>query len=662
MSKLQIVIVSYNVRHFLHQALSAIQAAARDMDTEIWVVDNDSKDASAEMVDELWPDVKLIANQENTGFAVANNQAIRQSSSEYVLLLNPDTVVEEDSLQASVQYMDKHPKCGALGIRMIDGSGAYLPESKRGLPTPWVALCKTLKLHRIFPRWRAVNGYYLGYLDEYSTSEVDVLSGAYMMMRRSVLDEVGLLDEDYFMYGEDVDLSYRIQQAGHQVVYFAGSSIIHYKGESTKKGSLNYLKTFYKAMILFSEKHYSPAQARIYSLLIHAAIVLHAVASFLKRSLLRYLVVITDAAMIYGGMWLMSLLWQKYRYGSTDFFTDSVNTLNLPLYTLVWILSIWLGTGYDKHIRLGRLLRSLGIGGLILMAIYGMLPMLMRNSRMLVVLGFLSTVSLVIVSRLAYTRWRYGRWGLSAKSQSNIAIIGAKQEALRVRALLSDLGKDGGRLITVDAADASGAEADGNLRDLLDLVGQHDVDELIFCAQDLEASTITGWMTRLGPSYSYKIVAPESTSIIGSPSRNSPGELYTLELSLAIDDAAHRRSKWIFDKISSIALLVLFPVGLLYSMVNRRSQRSGGASTGADGSNHSVTYLKHSMQVLLGQRTWVGYHQGTEATAGLPDLKPGIYTPRAMVDDSSVRLYRINLAYARDYEWSKDLGVLLRRL
>ena len=224
------------------------------------------------MVRDKFPEVQLIVNNHNPGFSRANNQAIHQASGEYILLLNPDTVVEEDTFEKCLTFMDAHPKAGALGVRMIDGSGKFLPESKRGFPAPFVAFAKAFGLSKIFPKSKAFNHYHLGYLEEHQNHEIEVLAGAFMFLRKSALDEIGLLDETFFMYGEDIDLSYRIIKGGYKNYYLADTTIIHYKGESTKKGSLNYVRTFYNAMIIFAKKHFKGDQARLFVLMLQAAI------------------------------------------------------------------------------------------------------------------------------------------------------------------------------------------------------------------------------------------------------------------------------------------------------------------------------------------------------------------------------------------------------
>jgi GT2 family glycosyltransferase len=249
--KLSVVIVNYNVRHFLEQCLKSVERAMAGIEGEVFVVDNDSTDGSVEMVRSKFPWVILIENRENVGFSKANNQAISISKGEYVLLLNPDTVVEEDTFSKCVSFMDAHPDAGGLGVKMIDGKGKFLPESKRGMPSPAVAFWKISGLSSIFPKSRTFGRYHLGFLDENKTHEVEILAGAFMWMRKSVLDKVGLLDETFFMYGEDIDLSYRILQGGYKNYYLPDTRIIHYKGESTKKSSVNSVMVFYHDMPLF---------------------------------------------------------------------------------------------------------------------------------------------------------------------------------------------------------------------------------------------------------------------------------------------------------------------------------------------------------------------------------------------------------------------------
>ena len=248
--KLSVVIVSYNVRLLLEQCLRSVERALEGIEGEIFVVDNHSSDDSVGYLQPLFPDVHFIANKENVGFARANNQAIRQSKAEYVLLLNPDTLVYENTLRDSVAFLDSHPE------------GVPAPESRRAVPTPWIAFKKMIGFSR---------KYYMSDLPWDKPGRIEVISGAYCMLRRQALDQIGLLDEDFFMYGEDIDLSYRLLKGGWQNWYLP-LDIIHYKGESTQKSSFRYVHVFYQAMLIFFRKHYGhlsfllslPIQAAIY--------------------------------------------------------------------------------------------------------------------------------------------------------------------------------------------------------------------------------------------------------------------------------------------------------------------------------------------------------------------------------------------------------------
>ena len=261
--KLSVIIVNYNVKYYLDQCIRSVLRAFEEMNTpaEIIVVDNHSVDGSVDYLEQrypqkLFPMVRFVRSAHNLGFARANNIAIRQSRGEYVLLLNPDTIVGEDALKASVDFMDAHEDAGAVGVRMLGAQGRRAMESRRGLPTPMVSFFKMLGFCNRWPHHRLFGKYYMGYLPWDEPCQIEVVSGAYCMLRRKALDEVGLLDEDFFMYGEDIDLSYRVLKGGYHN-YYLPVDILHYKGESTQKSSFRYVHVFYEAMLIFFRKHYS---------------------------------------------------------------------------------------------------------------------------------------------------------------------------------------------------------------------------------------------------------------------------------------------------------------------------------------------------------------------------------------------------------------------
>lgn len=254
--KLSVVIVSYNVSHYLLQCLDSLQRALRGIDGEVIVVDNHSRDNSVALVHQAHPEVKVIENLHNLGFSKANNIALRQAKGEYALLLNPDTIVADNTIRDCIAFLDLHPDAGAAGVMMLNADGTVAPESRRGVPTPLTSFYKLSGLCRMFPRSPRFGRYYLGHLPWHTPQQIDIVSGAFCMLRRSVLDKVGLLDEDYFMYGEDIDLSYRILKQG-ATNWYLPYPILHYKGESTQKSSFRYVHVFYQAMLIFFRKHFS---------------------------------------------------------------------------------------------------------------------------------------------------------------------------------------------------------------------------------------------------------------------------------------------------------------------------------------------------------------------------------------------------------------------
>ena len=254
--KLSVVIVNYNVSYYLLQCVDSLSHALRGTDSEVIVVDNHSRDNSVTLLRQYHPEVRIVENLHNLGFAKANNIAIRQSRGEYVLLLNPDTIVSESVVKGVISFLDSHPEAGSAGVRMLNADGTVAPESRRGVPTPMTAFYKLSGLCGMFPNSRRFGRYYLGHLPWDSPQQIEVVSGAFCMLRTSVLKKVGLLDEDYFMYGEDIDLSYRILKSG-ATNWYVPETILHYKGESTHKSSFRYVHVFYQAMHIFFRKHFS---------------------------------------------------------------------------------------------------------------------------------------------------------------------------------------------------------------------------------------------------------------------------------------------------------------------------------------------------------------------------------------------------------------------
>lgn len=282
---LSVVIVNYKVPFYLHQCLCSLKKATETIDREFFVVDNDSRDGSLDFLRTYHPDVSFIENHENVGFSKANNMAIQKAKGEFILLINPDTIVSEDTIERCVDFMNNNPEAGAIGVRQNYAYGMFAPESKRAVPRPLTALFKFSGLCKRFPNNKLLGKYYLGFLDNRQVNEIEILSGAFMFIRHEAISKAGMFDEDYFMYGEDIDLSYRILKAGFKN-YYLPTNIIHYKGESTHKQTFTYVNNFNKSMTIFFRKHFK-AYSWFLELPILAAVYLKTIWGFLKVSVMK---------------------------------------------------------------------------------------------------------------------------------------------------------------------------------------------------------------------------------------------------------------------------------------------------------------------------------------------------------------------------------------
>jgi len=640
---LSVVIVNYNVKYFLEQCLHSVNKAMEGLNAEVLVVDNNSVDGSCSHIKEKFPWVKLIENRENVGFSKANNQAIKQSQGKYVLLLNPDTVVEETTFHKCFEFMEKNEEAGCLGVKMIDGSGHFLPESKRALPTPMVAFYKIFGLSSIFPRSKRFGKYHLGYLDQNETNVVEVLAGAYMFLRKKTLDEIGLLDEDYFMYGEDIDLSYRISQGGYKNFYFPESTIIHYKGESTKKGSLNYVLVFYNAMIIFAKKHFNTRNARHYSMVINLAIYLRAAMAVFRRFVKRIYRQIIDAIIIFAGFFIGLPFWETLKYNSSDYYPEVFLKYVVPLYIIIWIISSYYSGGYDKPLKLWRYYRGVGIGTFAILVIYALLPESLRFSRALILLGTAWTFVGTGLWRWLMHLLKIQDYSLDRKKRKRIVIVGERKEADRVSSVLLKTQIKPEVIGYVSPETEFNEPYIGSVDQIDEITRIHKLDEILFCAANITSQRIISIMTRLtGLTVNYKIAPPESLSIIGSNSINTPGELYTIHFN-SIGKESNLRSKRLFDIIASLSLILSFPIWL--AIVRK-----------------PFIAVSRLFQSLLGIKTIIGYHPSDEAdTSSLPKLRSGILTPAAGLGnakDIDANSTKLNVIYAKDYKVGNDLQLL----
>lgn len=625
--------------------MAQIKEVRPHWDSDIWVVDNNSVDGSVEMVRERFTTVNLIANTDNKGFSKANNQAIIESKGEYVLLLNPDTVVEEDTFLSCLEFMDANPDGGGLGVKMLDGKGEFLPESKRGMPAPDVAFYKIFGFSNLFPKSKVFGKYHMGFLSNDETHEIEVLAGAFMLLRRKALDKVGLLDETFFMYGEDIDLSYRLIKGGYKNYYFPKTRIIHYKGESTKKDSVNYVFVFYNAMIIFAKKHFSTNNAMLFSFLINMAIYIRAGFSIVTRFIKDIAHPVFDASINYGLLVLVAHWYErniKFSDGLT--YPDDFFNLILPVYVGIWVLGIFLTGSYKWAYQIGRMFRGVLIGSVLIGLLYAFLDESLRFSRAIILLG--SGVSFI---SFYFTRWlihifREGHPFIGQTKAKKMVIVGGEEEAKRVDELLEHSGILHDVVGFVSPNEEKQKGYLGTIRQLNDVVNIHNIDEVIFCSKDMKSSDIFNLMLGIDKTdLFYKIVPEESLFIIGSNSKNQPGDYYTIDVKLALKSPENLFNKRVLDILVSAILIGLLPIGIWFI-------------------NNKVNFLKNLTKVFSGKLTWVGY-SSNELSDNLPHLRKGVLKPIDRYRELELEVKavnRIDLAYARNYHFTKDLDIILK--
>jgi GT2 family glycosyltransferase len=637
--KLSVIIVNYNVKHFLEQCLYSVTKACGTINAEIFVVDNNSTDGSKELLLQKFPQVKFTWNTVNVGFAKANNQALANANGEYILFLNPDTIVPEDCFKKCIHFFQSNADAGALGIRMIDGSGKFLKESKRAFPEPLTSLYKLLGLAKLFPHSKLFAKYHLGYLPDNITHEVDVLAGAFMMLPEKVLMETGSFDESFFMYGEDVDLSYRVQKAGYKNYFFAESTIIHFKGESTKKGSLNYVRLFYSAMSLFVKKHYSGTRAGLFHILIQTGILFRALLSFTGKFLQRIGLPLIDAAVIFMSFWCIKYFWNTYIRNDVNY-SPNMLIIAFPVFTIMFLIVSYYAGLYDKGYKQSQLNHSVVIAMLVLLSGYGLLPETIRFSRGILVFGILMAYVLMTIMRWVFIKLQI--LSLSNKEEDlQTIVVSAENDYANILNLMKSAGMPERILGRVNSNTAASEKAIGNIEKLNQLINTYTIKEIIFCEDGLSFKEIIETVQHLPQRIRNKFHASGSSSIVGSNSKNMSGQYVSFSKDYAIAYPVNKRNKNLIDAVVAILFLVSFPIHFLLQ-------------------KKPFHFFKNVFTVLFMQKTWVGY----ASINNLPAIKKGILTSTALPASLNDLPEESKLVsddwYATSYKVSTDIKKIIR--
>ncbi|MCX6149376.1 MAG: glycosyltransferase [Ignavibacteriales bacterium] len=570
---LSIIIVNYNVKEFLQNLLGSIHKSAKNIATEIIVVDNSSDDGSVESIKEKFPDVKLIANKENVGFGVANNQGLKIAKGRLILLLNPDTIVQEDTFQKLIEFFNNTPDAGLAGCKIINSDGSLQLACRRSFPGPWTSFCKVTGLSKLFPKSRLFSRYNLTYLDENKTYEVDAISGAFMMFRREVYEKVGGFDPQFFMYGEDLDLCYRTQKAGYKVYYVHSTQIIHYKGESTKRSSLDETKVFYDAMHLFVKKHFSTSL--LVQFILDLAIILRQVVAFINVYKFVLIAIIFDFIFFDVALFLADKL-----YASPHWHGFPDNTL-LTVYTLPALIQIiissLLGSYRKDSFSVLRILYSIFIGFFIVSSTTYFFKQY-AYSRAIVIITYL-------ILFLIFPIWRIVvksvfKFGLKAElSKTRTLVVGTNQEsinlALKLKArfttihnIIGLIGKSRKYL----GKQIENFEVVGSLENIRKVIRENQINEVIFSSSDITYSEMLAVVSKCqGENVEFKVAGNELDFLVGKSSITMLDDIPLLNIYYNISSVTSKLSKFFFDFIIAFPILILiFPFVLVLHKVTKK--------------------------------------------------------------------------------------------
>ncbi len=562
---LSVIIVNYNVRQFLENALASIVRALAGLEGEVIVVDNASDDGSVDMVREKFPAVRVIANRENVGFACANNMALRDARGSYLLLINPDTIVQEDTFHVMLDFFRAHPHAGLAGCKILNPDGSFQLPCRRSFPTPWVAFTKVFGLSAMFPGSRLFGRYNLTYLDPDASYEVDAVSGSFMMISREAFDKIGGLDEAFFMYGEDLDWCFRVRQAGFSVHYVHSTQIVHFKGESTRRSNIDEVRVFYRAMELFVEKHFSRSRAG--RLFLRFGILLRGAAAVVARSGAAMASVVADGMAVVGSLILAEMIY----FG---------RPLRFPAYAypLVWIIpsvtvllvGATLGVYATYRGRIRRSAVAVIIGYVLLSATVFFVKTFAFSRAVLVISGCLAFLALPgwrIVLRLtgagAHRRGIFG---------SRTLIVGtgnAGQEVLRrLRARVDDGYDVMGFIDTTNAhigEKIAGVEIVGSMENVGKVVEARHITDVIFSTDEIPYTSILSVISRSNKrSVNFRLVPTSLESIIGKTRIDDLDTLPLVEIDYNIHRLRNRIVKRTFDLfVSVLMLLTWYPTVLL---------------------------------------------------------------------------------------------------
>jgi GT2 family glycosyltransferase/lipopolysaccharide/colanic/teichoic acid biosynthesis glycosyltransferase len=658
---LSVIIVNYNVRAFLETCLRSLAKALDSIEGEVIVVDNASDDGSVEMLKQKFPAVKIIINDRNIGFAAANNRALKDANGKYILLLNPDTVVQEDTLRVMCDFLDRDESVGLAGCKILNPDGSLQLACRRSYPTPWVAFTKIVGLSTLFPMSKLFGRYNLAYLDPDGSYEVDAVSGSFMFIRRSLIADVGELDEQFFMYGEDLDLCYRIKKAGWKIYYVHSTKVIHYKGESVRRSDIDEVKVFYEAMRLFVRKHY---RTNIFTTgLLSAGITLRQWLASLARSSKTVFAVFIDIIIVNIALLAGELIW----FGEIFRLPAYAYPVTTTIPALIIVLSMYFSGVYKvRKYSVLHATNAVIIGYLIISALtfffksYGF-------SRMVVIIsGLINVIALPGWRVAAWTLWRLPEAGKRSLFGRRTLIVGVERDGQAVLHKLQ--GRIGGGYEVVGFVDRDrkrigerigGVEILGSIDNISKVVEEKHVSEVIFSTDSLSYGAILSIIARMSSrGVNFRLVPSSMDVIIGKTHIDVLDDIPLVEIDYNINRIRNKVVKRTFDIfMSSILMIITWPLSIIHR--SGVKDRSG-----------ITEWYRLLPRVLKGEMSIVGPQSDTAGPLVAGSKRTDLFLGKTGItglvqinrrtDLTLEEVEKYNLYYAKNQSLVLDIEILLK--
>lgn len=651
MIKLSIIIVNFNVKAFLQNCLLSVRKSLEDIPSEIIVVDNASDDGSVEIIKKNFPDVKLIELSENLGFSKANNIGLKIAKGEYICLLNPDTIVEEDTFNTMIRFMESHPEAGMAGCKILNPDGTFQLACRRSFPTPWVAFTKIFGLSALFPKSKLFARYNITYLDENQTYEVDAISGSFMFLRRDVYEKVGGLDESFFMYGEDLDWCFRIKEAGFKIYYVHSTKIIHFKGESTKRSNIDEVKHFYNAMRLFVRKHFSGSF--LMELILQFAINARSALAFLEKRFLIFLAIFLDTIFFNLSILISENIYMKFTGFSG--FPDYAYPTVFIVPVLSFILIAYLMNSYEiKNLPISRLYLSIFLSFLFTSSLTYFFKDYAFSRAILLIHYILISFILPAWRVFVKVMFKYPKDSRQSLFEANTLIVGTNESAIELINRLKRtynfyydviglIDKDRKRI----GEKINDVEIIGSIETLPKIIREKGISEVIFASEFLPYHEVLSIVSaNQNQNVHFHLADKNFDFIISKKDVLELNELPLIEIEYNISMPIHRFIKRIFDLVLSFVLLfTLYPIVVIkYLFSNKKN---------------NLLYL---LRVITGKYSLVGRPIGSKESKiylGKPGLT-GIVQINENKNLTEEDIERLNIYYAKNQNIWLDIEILIK--